>query len=319
MSPRSSERLAVMRERLAKRDELPEAFCRVCGGRVRAGTGVRVAEGWLDGRTVGIERLSDERRAAAGEPVVDMWRRAHEDCGIERHEIIARLAGVADITPREGELIAELDRQRLYAVMHYGFGFEREMSKRTLPKRPFDWVDVGGLKRAVDQVLAGTRPRRCLDGSCGVCGIAVSKGWTRSPLTWQDGSPAATCGPCTKVWESMGEPSEVERMRLVGLRRWIGLNVLPEFAEVFGFRCFAEIAEEEERRAGYAEPFTYRPEQLASARHLHLRRRPHLAATPEEEAAVRAEVEAERRALAEKAARDAEAELPEWETQDWSK
>lgn len=323
MSPRISERAKVLRDKLSEDAErrriLPRAVCRVCGGVVPEGTGLRIAEGWIEGRDATAERGMDAELTARGEPIVDSWRRQHAACPVERHEVIAILAGVSDLTPREGELITELDRQRVFAVLQYGWGSARLVAHQPLPNRAFEWVDVPRLKAAVEQVLATTRPRRCVEGACGVCGVGVSVGWVESPLTWPDGSRAPLCGECARASETYAKPellNDLEHLRLVGLWRWLGLWTMG--AEPLGFRVFAEVATDEERQEGYGEAFSFRPIQLAEVRHRQYRRRPHLA-PPDVRARIDAELAEERRARAEEAARAAEANVSVWDRIDWTR
>ncbi|MFD4957540.1 hypothetical protein [Microbacterium sp. NPDC058389] len=238
---RARERISLDSDERARRAQLPEAWCRYCGGIAAAGEGTveperplippHPAGGETPERAVKVLR---EQWAAAQPPRAMQWTRACATCAdaARRGEIAAeafsRLAGrpVAERDARAAlsmlrrwELDAAGTPLRLVGV--FVFAIEREQGTGT----PWGHVTDDERRQLLDTLSVAERastPGASDDGACGLCGRREARRWHRSAepmhaaaLTWPDGSEAPLCGVCHAVWQRRGAPTDAQGIRRV--------------------------------------------------------------------------------------------------------
>lgn len=278
------DRVAAVREareaEQARRAELVASVCRVCGAQVAAGEG-----------TIEPESTLRDPQWKRNHEVVHGWRRQHDACRPDAGAVIRRLTGIEVTESEVAEVLRAMRDLAPYAAGRY------DVERGQFPPQtaePFAWIDRetrDWLREVVEHVRAESRPSQCVDGACGLCGRAESIGWRKSPLTWRDGSPAPLCAPCATWYDRAGQPSDLDSLRRVAVRLWLGERwwQMGVPATESGFRLFCEIATEAEREEG-CEPWSYRPAALAVVRETLYRMRPRYAS-----AADRERIEAEQR------------------------
>jgi hypothetical protein len=123
-------------------------------------------------------------------------------------------------------------------------------------------------------------PRRCQDGACGACGIALSVEWIESPLTWTDGSRSPMCSWCAAVWERAGAPTDLDRIRAVLESAMAGVR-MQAGDELLGLKLYCDLAGES--RGGFDLPWTYAPGALKEIRRRVEDRHPQFVTDPDKQ------------------------------------
>ncbi|MRG58285.1 hypothetical protein GE115_00115 [Agromyces sp. CFH 90414] len=237
----------------------------------------------------------------------DYWRRAHRECAPpaptvdggsparnrlradrqHRVTILKQAVGVTvaeaaalDVFERYGDVltafrVAPIDG--IVGALDVNAGRRFQHIERA--RRAYGWIDadlrdeIREYARSSDTAADG--PARCAAGACAFCGRAEAVGWVESPFTWSDGTPAALCGSCNRVWERRGSPTlardtatryddvAANDLRAVAVELLTGYAVLGMSG--YGLKLFHEIAEADEK-GGFPEPWAFRPDALDEVR-----------------------------------------------------
>ncbi|WP_156759645.1 hypothetical protein [Microbacterium karelineae] len=253
---------------------LPESICRTCGDKVRAGSGESDGLRTVDER--GTVVLLAEADRPGGGRVTDpphAWTRTCARCaGMTDAEIVGEVTGLDDTTTRDVLAITHpVTAERTLTMVIDGLRVPHVTAETLTERTGSRWAHLSAEdRREIRAQVIRWRPRTGLHedtegrGSCALCGAQRAERWLddAEPLNWDDGSPAALCGPCGSVWKRRGRPGRGASRRLaaVGIEASTGLSFLglDETDDAERFRCYIQVPDASPDE-GYAEPWAYSP------------------------------------------------------------